>query len=209
MKGQDIEEPSLSIADVSKRTGIATASLRAWERRYGFPVPHRTSGGHRRYTEDQVERLTAAHALLEQGWAAGSAVRRVLEDGGAASTKSVQTASAAPQPETPAPGSGGEVDADLLLLINRTMHDLIRMTAPAMAVDILVNAVEVLGGSVVDAANADAATLPIDLSMGETDPILVNAEPFTLARMRIESSLPRLVESAQVLVDRLRAVRAS
>jgi MerR family transcriptional regulator, light-induced transcriptional regulator len=45
----------LSIGDVVARTGVAESTLRMWERRHGFPVPQRLPGGHRRYSEDQVD----------------------------------------------------------------------------------------------------------------------------------------------------------
>jgi DNA-binding transcriptional MerR regulator len=42
--------------------GISPNTLRSWERRYGFPKPHRSPGGHRQYSLAEVEalRLTLA-----------------------------------------------------------------------------------------------------------------------------------------------------
>ena len=42
--------------------GISPNTLRSWERRYGFPKPHRSAGGHRQYSLSEVEalRLTLA-----------------------------------------------------------------------------------------------------------------------------------------------------
>jgi DNA-binding transcriptional MerR regulator len=42
--------------------GISPNTLRSWERRYGFPQPHRTAGGHRQYSLVEIEalRLTLA-----------------------------------------------------------------------------------------------------------------------------------------------------
>lgn len=37
--------------------GISTNTLRSWERRYGFPRPRRSSGGHRRYALDEIQVL--------------------------------------------------------------------------------------------------------------------------------------------------------
>jgi MerR family transcriptional regulator, light-induced transcriptional regulator len=45
----------LSIGDLAERTGVAPATLRMWESRHGFPVPHRLESGHRRYGERDVE----------------------------------------------------------------------------------------------------------------------------------------------------------
>jgi DNA-binding transcriptional MerR regulator len=42
--------------------GISPNTLRSWERRYGFPSPHRSAGGHRQYSLTEIEslRLTLA-----------------------------------------------------------------------------------------------------------------------------------------------------
>jgi DNA-binding transcriptional MerR regulator len=37
--------------------GVSPNTLRSWERRYGFPRPHRSPGGHRQYTLSEVESL--------------------------------------------------------------------------------------------------------------------------------------------------------
>ena len=57
----------LSIAEVERQTGIRPATLRMWEKRYGFPQPMRDRHGDRIYPLSQVERLQAARRLLDQG----------------------------------------------------------------------------------------------------------------------------------------------
>ena len=42
---------SLSIGELSARTGVTPSTLRIWEERHGFPVPTRLGSGHRRYDE--------------------------------------------------------------------------------------------------------------------------------------------------------------
>ncbi len=37
--------------------GVSTNTLRSWERRYGFPQPRRSDGGHRRYVLEEIEAL--------------------------------------------------------------------------------------------------------------------------------------------------------
>ena len=50
------DSPSgLTIREMAARTGVAQATLRMWEQRYGFPVPERLPSGHRRYPEGQVD----------------------------------------------------------------------------------------------------------------------------------------------------------
>jgi len=68
---------------VSRRTGIGEHTLRAWERRFGFPAPHRLESGHRRYPADQVQHLMLINTALSFGYRAGDIVplsRSELED---------------------------------------------------------------------------------------------------------------------------------
>jgi DNA-binding transcriptional MerR regulator len=37
--------------------GVSPNTLRSWERRYGFPRPHRSAGGHRQYALAEIEAL--------------------------------------------------------------------------------------------------------------------------------------------------------
>src|ERR1700716_598888 len=43
--------------------GVSPNTLRSWERRYGFPQPHRSPGGHRHYSLTEIESLK--HTLAE------------------------------------------------------------------------------------------------------------------------------------------------
>lgn len=67
-------EGALAIAGVSEKLGIPVPTIRSWERRYGFPVPPRTSGKHRRYTDAEVEQLRAVRDAIIGGYAAREAV---------------------------------------------------------------------------------------------------------------------------------------
>ncbi|MBV9808182.1 MAG: MerR family DNA-binding transcriptional regulator [Solirubrobacterales bacterium] len=40
--------------------GVSPNTLRSWERRYGFPRPRRSTGGHRQYALNEIESLRAA-----------------------------------------------------------------------------------------------------------------------------------------------------
>jgi DNA-binding transcriptional MerR regulator len=59
---------------VTRRTGIGEHTLRAWERRFGFPTPHRLPSGHRRYSADQVRQLLLIQEALSCGYRAGDVV---------------------------------------------------------------------------------------------------------------------------------------
>lgn len=56
-----------TIESVSKMTSIPAASLRNWEKRYGFPKPERTEGGHRYYSSKDVEFLQQVMIWIEEG----------------------------------------------------------------------------------------------------------------------------------------------
>ena len=60
---------NLSIAAVSRETGIGIETLRAWERRYGKPSPRRLPSGHRRYTAKQLEWLKKVARAIARGHA--------------------------------------------------------------------------------------------------------------------------------------------
>jgi MerR family transcriptional regulator, light-induced transcriptional regulator len=68
-----------SIAAVSKLTGVSCHALRVWERRYGFPVPHRTASGHRRYSREQVQLLRRISDLSQSGHPIGDLIAGVRE----------------------------------------------------------------------------------------------------------------------------------
>jgi DNA-binding transcriptional MerR regulator/methylmalonyl-CoA mutase cobalamin-binding subunit len=59
--------PLRSIAEVERDTGLARATVRIWERRYGFPAPLRDDRGERVYPPEQVEQLRLMKQLLDQG----------------------------------------------------------------------------------------------------------------------------------------------
>src|SRR5579862_4839771 len=42
--------------------GVSPNTLRSWERRYGFPRPNRSPGGHRQYALGEIESLRATLA---------------------------------------------------------------------------------------------------------------------------------------------------
>jgi methanogenic corrinoid protein MtbC1 len=49
--------PAFNLKAVLKETGLTADTLRAWERRYGLPVPQRTAGGHRLYSQRDIETI--------------------------------------------------------------------------------------------------------------------------------------------------------
>jgi DNA-binding transcriptional MerR regulator len=66
----------LSIGEVSRATGLGEATLRAWERRFGFPAPVRAAGGQRRYNAAELERIERVLDFRERGVDLSTAIDR-------------------------------------------------------------------------------------------------------------------------------------
>jgi MerR family transcriptional regulator, light-induced transcriptional regulator len=72
-------ESHLALASLSRVTGLSPHVIRVWERRYGFPAPDRTGGGHRRYSTADAERLRQAAVLTRSGMRAADAIAMVRD----------------------------------------------------------------------------------------------------------------------------------
>lgn len=66
------------VGAVSRRVGIAAATLRTWDRRYGLGPSIRTGGGHRRYSELDVARVARMSRLIDEGVPSAQAARVAL-----------------------------------------------------------------------------------------------------------------------------------
>ena len=63
------------VGAVSSRLSVTASTLRTWERRYGVGPSFRTQGGHRRYTELDIDRVELMRRLLARGISARDAAR--------------------------------------------------------------------------------------------------------------------------------------
>lgn len=68
----------MSVSALAFRLGVAPATLRTWERRYGIGASDHESGHHRRYTEEDVERLECMHRAVQDGAPPAEAARYAL-----------------------------------------------------------------------------------------------------------------------------------
>lgn len=73
------EHPIYSIGAVARMVGIAAATIRNWEERYGLITPERSEGGHRLYTRGQVEELRFVKRKLARGLQPAEAHRLLAE----------------------------------------------------------------------------------------------------------------------------------
>lgn len=75
-------EVGLTVSAVASRLGVAPATLRTWDRRYGVGPSLHSSGSHRRYSPDDVARLDRMRALILEGFAPSDAARVAISDSG-------------------------------------------------------------------------------------------------------------------------------
>jgi DNA-binding transcriptional MerR regulator len=68
------DTPVFTIKTVVQETGIAPATLRAWERRYGVLSPGRSEGGYRLYSERDIATLRWLRNQVESGVSISRAV---------------------------------------------------------------------------------------------------------------------------------------
>lgn len=76
--------PTFNLKAVVQETGLKQDTLRAWERRYGVPNPERTPGGHRLYSQRDIDTLKWLAARQQEGLSISRAVdlwQRLLDEG--------------------------------------------------------------------------------------------------------------------------------
>lgn len=76
----------LTIGVVAAATQLSVEVLRAWETRFGFPTPDRTSSGHRRYSARHVEQIRQVQRHRDAGMSLDAAIRRTVMDDGRGET---------------------------------------------------------------------------------------------------------------------------
>lgn len=75
----DRPEAVLGVAAVARRLGVATGTLRTWDRRYGLGPSGHTAGSRRRYTARDLARLEVMRGLMIEGVTPAEAARVALE----------------------------------------------------------------------------------------------------------------------------------
>ncbi len=68
----------LTVAAVARRLGVAPATLRTWDRRYGLGPSSHDPGEHRRYSAKDLARLTMMRRLIASGVTPADAAVRAL-----------------------------------------------------------------------------------------------------------------------------------
>lgn len=99
--------PGLTVAAVARRVGVAPATLRTWDRRYGLGPSQHAAGAHRRYSPADVAKLDHMRRLILTGVSPGEAARAALAH------------RATPVPQIAADTADGLLDADVTITPGR------------------------------------------------------------------------------------------
>ena len=76
----DDRAPVLTVGALARRLGVAPATLRTWDRRYGLGPTEHAAGSHRRYSPSDVRRLDLMRRLTREGVLPVEAARMALAD---------------------------------------------------------------------------------------------------------------------------------
>ena len=78
-----MEDELLTVAAVARRIGVAPATLRTWDRRYGLGPTLHEAGSHRRYCPADLAKLTLMRRLISIGVAPSDAAEQAKAHKGA------------------------------------------------------------------------------------------------------------------------------
>ena len=92
------ESAGFTVSAVARRLGVAPATLRTWDRRYGMSPSLRTAGAHRRYTEADLALLQRMQEFMLSGMPPGDACRAARNGSGAAAEDDSQPGTCAVVP---------------------------------------------------------------------------------------------------------------
>jgi MerR family transcriptional regulator, light-induced transcriptional regulator len=192
-----METPALRIGAVARRTGVAVATLRAWESRYGVLRPGRTEGGHRLYSEEDVDRVLAVLRLTSQGWSVTAAAGSVSAERSPSRLGLVRAApgvhDATDGMSDRADDAAGRVDTATVSLRDG-LANAIRDFDASTAEDVLDTGIARIGV----AFTLEDIVMPVlrDLGVGwEDDPSLIASEHFATNTLR--PRLHRLLSGAR------------
>ena len=74
----------MSVGEVAGRLGVSASTVRMWGRRYGLTASDRSTGGHRRFSDEDFARLLRMQELVTAGTDPAVAAAGVLSPGAAA-----------------------------------------------------------------------------------------------------------------------------
>lgn len=104
-----MSDSHFSIKAVAQRSGLSAHVIRIWEKRYGAVTPERTGTNRRRYSAEQIERLTLLRQITQSGQSISGVANLPL-----ARLKKIARESP-PLGARPGPGSAATVSPAVLL----------------------------------------------------------------------------------------------
>lgn len=221
------QEIGWGVGSVAARLGISASTLRTWERRYDVGPSRRTAGGHRRYSEADIERVELTQLLIARGAPPSDAARvaHSLTEHELASALGSEHGRSRPEPAQPAevvPAMRDAALADDPRRIARLVTDALRAHGTVRAwTDILVPVLVQIGrdwsaGSFrveTEHLTSDAITKALRAHVhrlgepGEEGPVIVLAsaedEQHVLPVYAVEAALADIEVSTLVLGARL------
>jgi len=177
-----METPALRIGAVARRTGVAVATLRAWESRYQVLQPCRTDGGHRLYSEEDVDRVLAVLRLTAQGWSVSAAAASVTAERAPARLGLVGSGTDAAAPASTSAGADPRRDPTSRRL-EQDLAQAVRTFDVSLAEGVLDEALARFGV----AFALEDVVMPMLRRLGEgweDDPALIAAEHFATNTLR-------------------------
>jgi DNA-binding transcriptional MerR regulator len=88
-RAHDVVEEKLTVAAVARQIGVAPATLRTWDRRYGLGPSEHNDGEHRRYCPGDVARLMTMRRLIVAGVAPADAAEQARNFKGVIKVKKI------------------------------------------------------------------------------------------------------------------------
>jgi DNA-binding transcriptional MerR regulator len=88
-RAHDVVEEKLTVAAVARQIGVAPATLRTWDRRYGLGPSEHIDGEHRRYSPADVAQLTTMRRLIVAGVAPAEAAEQAKNFKGVIKVKKI------------------------------------------------------------------------------------------------------------------------
>ena len=79
----------LTVSAVARRLGVAPATLRTWDRRYGIGPSSHEAGEHRRYCPCDLSKLMLMRRLISAGVSPSDAAERAKQDSGKVALSSI------------------------------------------------------------------------------------------------------------------------
>jgi DNA-binding transcriptional MerR regulator len=83
------EEELLTVAAVARRLGVAPATLRTWDRRYGLGASSHEAGEHRKYCPEDLAKLMMMRRLISAGVTPADAADKAKKSKGAVKLENI------------------------------------------------------------------------------------------------------------------------